>query len=177
MGIIERIHPSLRVQSEPFNFWTAVEDEEIFRYFLAKASPFDKALEIGTCRGLSAALIAEYAKVHVSTFDVLTFSGDTPQRIWKDLKVGQKIKSYVRTSSFTKKELIDSLEFDFVFVDGGHLYESVEFDFSLVKRCSKILWHDYRDDWPDVKIFLAKLLKEDKEWNIEVKAPFAYTWK
>jgi hypothetical protein len=62
-------------------------------------------------------------------------------------------------------------------VDGGHMYESVEFDYSLVKDCGKILWHDYRDDWPDVKIFLENLLKKDKTWNIEVKYPFAYTWK
>jgi len=44
--------------------------------------------------------------------------------------------------------VIDALEFDFAFVDGAHYDQAVRFDFALVKRCGRVLFHDYDNRGP-----------------------------
>lgn len=149
--------------------WSAIANEDIFRYFLEKAKP-KIALEIGTHYGVSTALIAEYAE-EVHTFDIFAFP--IQEKIWDFCGCKHKIKVYNCKSSKLKKQIVESIPFDFAFIDGSHMFENVAFDFALVRRCGNILFHDYWPAggvWPDVKDFVDRI-----KWKeIEVKVPFAY---
>lgn len=148
--------------------WTALNHEDTFRYFLEKAKP-KIALEIGTFQGLTAVLISEYAE-EVHTIDIVPYP--IQDMIWNMFNCKYKIKNYVCKSSKKKKEIIDSIPFDFAYIDGCHMYESISFDYDLVKHCRNILFHDYwqnNEDWPDVKEFVDSL-----NLNFEIHVPFAY---
>lgn len=149
--------------------WTAVSQEEQFRYFLEKAKP-TKILEIGTFNGVSTALLAEYAPV--TTIDILEQPWMT-NAVWSACQCKHKITSHIVKSSRKKRKLIDSLDFDFVFIDGGHLEESILADFEMTRKCGKMLFHDYwhkEDDWDDVRYFIDAL----EGYTKEVREPFAY---
>ena len=153
--------------------WTSVMyEEDTFRWFLMNTAPINCALEIGTCFGLSAALLAEYA-VRVDTVDVVIFDNEEGirEQVWKYLGVSHKIHFHLTQSSRLKKELIRGLKFDFAFIDGQHLMENVAFDFSLVRDCGRVLVHDYRGDWPDVVEFVDSLREE--EWKKLARGNFA----
>ena len=153
--------------------WTSVMyEEDTFRWFLMNTRPIECVLEIGTCYGLSAALLAEFAK-RVETVDVVIFDNEEGirEQVWKYLEVRDKINFHLTQSSRLKKELIQSLKFDFAFIDGQHLTENVAFDFSLTRACGRVLFHDYRNDWPDVVEFVDSLSLS--EWNKITKGNFA----
>jgi len=121
-------------------FPSAAKRERAFRYYLELANP-KIALEIGTCLGISTALIAQYAD-KVYTFD----KADHPikYKIWEFLGVSKKITPYIINNETEKSEICGNLEFDFAFIDGCHSYEGVLSDFNCVKnKCSKILFDDY----------------------------------
>lgn len=44
----------------------------------------------------------------------------------------------------TKKTLTSPVKSDFAFIDGGHTYETVMHDFSMLKECKVILFDDYQ---------------------------------
>ena len=112
--------------------------EVLFRKML-EINPIVHALEIGTWRGISAALIAHYAK-SVTTIDI-HFHIDAV-RAWRFAGIQKKI-NYIVTSDENKSDVISGIPFDFAFIDGAHNYESVKKDFSLVKKCGRVLFHDY----------------------------------
>ena len=59
--------------------------------------------------------------------------------------------------------------FDFAFIDGSHKYDDVKFDFECVKRCGRVLFHDYDcKRHPDVTKFVDELS------NVIKGRPFAY---
>lgn len=166
-----------------FRTWTSLllgGGEDTFRSFLAKCQPIKHALEIGTFLGLSAALIAEYAE-KVTTVDILTYDdSEFKFRFWRHLGVQDKIDSRIFSRSFDKAFFISNLTPDFVFVDGSHLMESIQFDFSLVYQSPKILMHDYGETgvcgWPDVKEFTDNVVDKGYigcTYDIEVHEPFA----
>lgn len=153
--------------------WTAVSQEEQFRHFLDKAKP-KKILEIGTFNGVSTALLSEYADI-VYTVDICEQPWIT-NAVWKHCGCKDKVKSFIVKSTPKKRKLIESLDFDFAFIDGGHLEESILVDFDLAKRCGKMLFHDYwkrDDDWDDVRHFIDGL----DGYNKEILEPFAYVSK
>lgn len=104
------------------------------------------ALEIGTYRGVSAAEMAQYCE-RVITIDLkhgkLEQNGGTfgRQHFWKSLGI-ENIELHLIDDDVEKARLIDSLSFDFAFVDGAH-DETVANDFALVKKCGNVLFHDY----------------------------------
>lgn len=125
-------------------------------------------LEIGTYRGVSAAEIAQYVE-RVTTIDLrygrLEQLG-TPfdrEAMWKELGI-TNINLRLVDSDDEKKWIVDRLDFDFAFVDGGHQTPAIKFDFELVKRCGRVLFHDYeRRGVPgqdDVCDFVDSLPKE-----------------
>jgi hypothetical protein len=79
--------------------------------------------------------------------------------------------SYQLFRGYTTETLIKPVEFDFVYIDGGHSYETVKHDYSMVKN-SKIIVFD------DVKITgVNKFIKELQELNIEIiNTPSKHVW-
>ncbi len=103
-------------------------------------------LEIGTLYGCSAALFAQYAK-KVFTIDIMSAPETNKliaESVWHFLELGKKVQSFSIVNDSEKGELIASLNFDMAFIDGGHTYEEVKYDFSCVKKCGIVLFHDYK---------------------------------
>ena len=60
---------------------------------------------------------------------------------------------------------------DFAFVDGDHKYNEIALDFELVKKCGRVLFHDYgMDHLPDVTDFVDTLPRRE----VTIDRPFAY---
>lgn len=80
---------------------------------------------------------------------------------------------YKLYKGFTTETLVEPVVFDFVYIDGGHSYETVKHDYSMVKD-SKIIVFD------DVKIQgVNQNIKELQEKGIDVelvKTPSKHTW-
>lgn len=106
-------------------------------------------VEIGTYRGVSAAELSRYCD-HVITIDLdfgkLEQNGGYFDRyeLWNNLGIKNIDLCLVRNDA-EKASIIDSLTFDFAFIDGAH-DETVKNDFKLVKRCGNVLFHDADDN-------------------------------
>jgi predicted O-methyltransferase YrrM len=124
-------------------------------------------LEIGTYRGVSAAEMAQYCD-RVATIDLkhgkLEQMGESFDRraLWDSLGV-HNIDLYLVEDNARKAKLIKGLEFDFAFLDGAH-DKTVANDFEMVKRCGRVLFHDYdprgRDDLDHAYNFVNTLPRE-----------------
>jgi len=132
------------------------------------------AVEIGTFWGITAAHFAQFAN-RVHTFDILDHL--EKYKVWYELGVGSKIsfhlikgrdmvdntfKDFQGTHTLTGKEkdiktIIDSIDFDFAFIDGNHSYENVKADFELVKRCGRILFHDIVPEFKGIYKFAKEI--------------------
>ncbi len=148
----------------------ATEDEYKFRQMLQKSKyPIKCALEIGTFKGTGTALMAHYAK-KVITIDKFNFVDK--YAFWMEFDVYQKIFSYIIEDEEDKKKLIDTLDFDFAFIDGDHTEEGIRSDLACVKRCGRVLFHDYYDDEAQgIVPVVNELAKTDRVIN---NMPFAY---
>ena len=161
--------------------------EKIFCDFLAQ-KPIKHALEIGTWFGTSAFVITHFAG-KVSTIDIQW--RPEPGLLWKTFKISNRIAKYERDSETQKAKIIDHLDFDFAFIDGGHRYDNVKLDFSLVKHCGRVLFHDYYDrtdiipgidlkemaerrEDPATLEEVKRFVDEIEEGTITIKKPFAY---
>jgi len=115
------------------------EFEEEFLSVLDEINPVPESIvEIGTCSGVSATYFAQWAS-HISTYDIKNVK--IKYEIWKFFNL--KNISCCSVKSDTIPELIADEKFDFAFIDGAHDYESVIKDIVMVKRCGRILFHDY----------------------------------
>lgn len=112
-------------------------------------------LEIGTYRGCTTAELSRFCD-KVITIDLVhgriekDESSIDRHEFWKSLGVANVDLRLVRGNA-EKRTLVESLDFDFAFVDGSHEYEDVELDFSLVRKCGRVLFHDYYTDGPNPK--------------------------
>lgn len=98
----------------------------------------DTAVEIGTYQGSSAAYIAQFAN-RVHTFDIVDYY--KPQ-FWKELGLEDKIIYHLVKDKEEIRQILQTIEFDFAFIDDGHEYEECKADFELVKHCGRVLFHD-----------------------------------
>lgn len=111
---------------------------------------FKRALEIGTYRGVSSALMAQFCDT-VVTIDLRNGKMERDRqvfdrvRFWEAMGVGN-IESHLVDNDGEKASLISRLDFDFAFVDGDHEGDAPRRDFDLVKRCGTVLFHDYEGD-------------------------------
>ncbi len=122
------------------------DGEETFKKLLAGRG-YGTIVEIGTHRGCSTAAIAQHCK-KVITFDLregrLERLGQPFNRVelWRRLDIKNIVLILVK-DDIEKAAIMSSLDFDFAFIDGAHDYESVRRDFRMVKRCGRVLFHDY----------------------------------
>lgn len=105
----------------------------------------DICLEIGTYQGMSAVILSQFFKrvVCVSVDD------DMRRIIKRDIVAFLGIKNiefHDVKDNVKKAELINSTsaEFDFAYMDGDHAHDTYT-DFELVKRCGRVLFHEF---WP-----------------------------
>ena len=150
-------------------FWSALSfprGEEIIRKFMSK-SPMEFALDLGTAKGVTAALMTQYAH-RVYTLDrreVLV-----TRVMWDKYGLDKKIIFKKVPDNRQKIALIKTINFDFAFIDDQHDYEGVEMGFEATKKCGRVLFHDYSDEWPEVKAFIDTLPKDE----IMIEDRFAY---
>ena len=115
---------------------------------ILKDKGYRTILEGGTYRGCTAAHISQFCE-QVITIDLkhgrLEQLNDPFDRMlfWDTLGI-RNIEMHLVDDDQGKADLINSLAFDFAFVDGAH-DETVKNDFELVKRCGTVLLHDYDD--------------------------------
>lgn len=122
------------------------DDNVIFEKLMA-GKGYRTALEIGTYRGCTAAEMSQYCE-RVVTFDLLKGrleqdeQGVNRMALWDSIGA-KNIDLVLVNDDVEKKTLIDAMDFDFAFVDGAHEYDAVKYDFELVKKCGRVLFHDY----------------------------------
>ncbi len=111
---------------------------------LLSGGKYRRVLEIGTFRGVTAAYMAQFVE-HVDTIDLhraAHLKGWNHRKFWDRLGVNNIDLHFIR-NDVDKGKLIARLDFDFAFIDGDHSERGVKNDFSMVKRCGAVLFHDY----------------------------------
>jgi len=104
----------------------------------------ETCLEIGTYQGMSAIILTQFFnKVICVSVD------DDLRRVIKHeivelLGIQHKIKFYDVNNNQEKYDLIRFMNFDFCYIDGDHTNDTLT-DFSAVKKCGRVLFHEY---WP-----------------------------
>lgn len=137
-------------------------------------------LEIGTYRGASAAEMSRYVD-RVVTVDLavgqLEHFGEKWDRnaFWKSLDVHNCEFKAVR-SDCEKADLVKGLDFDIAFIDGAHDAHGVRFDFSLVRHCGRVLFHDADDNGPGRENYVYEFIKTLPAEQVEFMDIFAY-WR
>ncbi len=120
----------------------------VFEKFLA-GKGYKTILEIGTYRGVSAAELSRYCDKVITidlAFGKIEQNGGAFDRyeLWNKLGISN-IDLCLVVDDAEKAALIESVEFDFAFIDGAH-DETVKNDFELVKHCGNVLFHDADDN-------------------------------
>jgi hypothetical protein len=154
----------------------SVENEEIrdiepkFRSFL-QGKNIKHAVEIGTWRGVSSCLLSRYAE-KVTTIDKCYHPERVP--VWMYFGILSDINSVIVEDDYVKAQAIDTMDFDFAFVDGDHTYEGVEYDFNLVKKCGRVLFHDYGIQPPRDGVGVTEFVDTLEKTELTLDPPFAY---
>ena len=144
----------------------------VIREFLGP-DRYGHILEIGTYRGVTAAYFADFADT-VTTIDLKNGKMERDAQIfdrvrfWQAMNRGNVMLHLVETEA-EKAAIIAGLDFDFAFIDGDHSYDGVAADFSMVRRCGRVLFHDYTPG-NDVFRFVGQLPSH----QVRVSGIFAY---
>lgn len=101
------------------------------------------ALEIGTFYGVTAVLMSRYFERVICVSVDLEGDRDMKRRIVDALGI-KNITFLDAGNNAHKAQIIDGLTFDFCYMDGDHTNDT-EMDFALVRRCGRVLFHEY---WP-----------------------------
>jgi len=155
---------------------TRHDDMVIFKRLLA-GKGYRTILEIGTYRGCTAAEMSQYCE-RVVTIDLVhgLIDVDEPSSdrhaFWGSLGV-KNVEMVSVKDDAEKKKIVDALDFDFAFVDGAHHDQAVRFDFALVKRCGRVLFHDYDNRGPPNKDHVYKFVNSIQGGKLEVSGVFA----
>ncbi len=155
---------------------SSAAQEDRMRYFL-RAKKIKCAVETGTYNGTTTALLAHYAD-KVITIDKKNYIDKFP--FWADYGVYGKIDSYTVDNDDDKAELLKGIDFDFAFIDGDHSERGVRVDFECVKKCGRVLFHDYYesgskyDEGAAKKQGICKVVGELPIDEVLIARPFAY---
>lgn len=104
-----------------------------------------RCVEIGTCKGLTALLLARRFDEVVSIDIVEDPDRDT---IARHCKV-KNIRFVTVADNAEKARVIEGLTFDCAYVDGDHARDTAT-DFALVRRSGCVLFHEYWEAQPPV---------------------------
>ncbi len=160
--VIDRVVEGGVLTRDQANCFSAlfVDKEEDMRALLEQSGPHGTVIEIGTYNGMTASVIAEYAK-RVHTFDVcvrpeaqkvteflghkhVTFHRVDPQNVQAE---EDEIARIIREEAVT-----------LAFVDGEHYGIDPARDYGMVKAVKHVLFHDYRPEaFPDVSALVESL--------------------
>ncbi len=143
---------------------SAVENNNRLLRYIKRLHP-KVAVEIGTYRAISTVVLASVCDF-VYTFDVLyqsyaesileLFKTENVKYIYKCKNEYPEIieQDYIDLSLMYGDEIrdeISTLDFDLAFIDGCHgVYKEVKKDFEAVEKCGTVLFHDYRDKFPEI---------------------------
>lgn len=97
-------------------------------------------LEIGTHHGVGSAILA------IRGLDVITLDIDRypiQRRIWAHFGVEARVSPLITTGDADTARLAQDMQFDLAFIDGCHEFASVAANFDAVKRCGRVIFHDY----------------------------------
>ncbi len=111
-----------------------------------------RLVEIGTCNGLTALVLARYFD-HVTTID------NAQNDIKREIAIFLKVKNitFVDVNDNAEKaEVIKGLQFDAAFCDGDHAKDT-DSDFALVARCGRVLMHEHWEPQPPVMELVRRL--------------------
>ena len=158
---------------------------EDIKYFMKKKS-ICLALEIGTFRGITSAWMSQFCD-QLITVDLLNgqFEDYKSKFEWANTSSREEIWNYLGIKNITYRPLEDNqqkvvlssvLDYDFAFIDGDHSYEGVKFDFDLVKKCGRVLFHDY-DKAKGKDCPVRDFINSITYGNIETRTDFAYWTK
>ena len=122
-------------------------------------------LEIGTCYGVMAAVVALICK-RVTTIDNASFMPGRPgapggraafARVPEVLAVAgaRNVWAFLAKDEREKQQVVRRLRFDAAFIDGLHSADGVRADFEAVRRCGFVFFHN-RTRGP-ISAFLAGL--------------------
>lgn len=122
---------------------TAIRPNDALPLVISKLKPEVKRIvEIGPGCGMTTLVMASCENViSIDTFDIKLQIVAVP--LWKKFNVDKKINYHIMPSSKDIYEVIDSLDFDFAFVDGSHVYEDELDDVKHVMKCGRVLVDDY----------------------------------
>lgn len=108
---------------------------------------FSNILEIGTYKGIGAACLSQWCE-KVFTVDLIQGRMENNQEnfdreeFWDSLGC-KNIDLFLVKDNIEKSSLIQTLDFDIAFIDGGK--DDIAEDFEMVKHCGHVLFHDYDD--------------------------------
>jgi hypothetical protein len=129
--------------------WEAFRRSSVLEGFQQALRRFElkgrRCLEIGTCNGLTAIVLSRF-------FDEVVSIDIMPSRLKHEIVDFLQITNVrfhdVKDDS-EKAHLIYAYNFDLAYVDGNHDQDTL-FDFDLVKRCGRVLFHEYWEAQPPV---------------------------
>lgn len=96
-------------------------------------------LEIGTHKGVSAAILSHFADL-VVTIDVEAHP--EVRAVLDAASALDRVVPIVVMGDGAKRRLVDALQFDAAFVDGCHDADAVAADVEMTRRCGRLLLHD-----------------------------------
>lgn len=100
-------------------------------------------LEIGSYNGITAVILAQFfERVVCVSLDIDTRQIIRPEIV--DYLGIKNIEFHACESNGMKAKIVNRLAFDFCYSDGDHTHDARS-DFGLVKRCGRVLFHEY---WP-----------------------------
>lgn len=100
-------------------------------------------LEIGTFYGITAVVLSQYFEKVICVSVDLEGDRQMKRKIVDHLGI-KNISFFDAKNNTEKAAFIQASKFDFCYQDGDHTHDTVS-DFELVRRCGRILFHEY---WP-----------------------------
>lgn len=97
-------------------------------------------VEIGTCKGLTALVLSRYFDQVIS----IDIAPDNQRGTIASHCGVNNVRFVTVNNNAEKKGLVNDLQFDAAYSDGDHARDT-EFDFVMLKRCGRILFHEH---WP-----------------------------
>lgn len=129
-----------------------------------------RVAEIGTNLGVSSTILAK-AGFDVVTFDVMF--RPFREKVWDHFGVRPNITDYTVEDDAHTHAILQDEPFDIAFIDGCHELKSVQANFLTVKKCGRVIFHDYEHQLHANRT--VKFVDELKSGQITKFAPFA-TW-